>query len=174
MWRTACDQPRTHLQRASCRLRSAPFFMQGGCRCRIVQGGCSNSTTHSAHACMQGCGVRAAQHCRPLGGADALACMQVVVIMYALHQIVGLWASLAGVAAMVAVAPLQMLLGMLEHRFRSTLIAKTDARVKIMSEVINGTRARKACLHACYPSRPHRATGDTLCPETRYAAPVRA
>lgn len=71
--------------------------------------------------------------------------MQVFVIMYMLHQIIGLVPALAGVAAMVLVAPLNMLLGSLVHRYRLDLIGKTDARVKIMSEVINGTHHAHAC-----------------------------
>ena len=72
--------------------------------------------------------------------------MQVFVIMYALHQIIGLVPALAGVLAMVLVAPLNMMLGALVHKYRMQVIAKTDARVKIMSEVINGT---PPCIHAC-------------------------
>jgi hypothetical protein len=59
--------------------------------------------------------------------------------MYMLSKTVGLLPALAGVAAMVLVAPLNMLLGSLVHKHRVDLIAKTDARVKITTEVINGS-----------------------------------
>jgi hypothetical protein len=72
--------------------------------------------------------------------------MQVFVIMYALAKIIGLVPALAGVAAMLLVAPLNMLLGSLVHKYRLDLIAKTDARVKIMTEVINGVLHLIACM----------------------------
>ena len=79
-------------------------------------------------------------------------CVKVAVIMYALHQIIGLVPALAGVLAMVLVAPLNMMLGALVHKYRLDVISKTDARVKIMTEVINGTPPR---IHACMPECNH-------------------
>lgn len=76
-------------------------------------------------------------------------CLQVFVIMYALHQIIGLVPALAGVLAMLLVAPFNMLLGSLEHKYRLQLITKTDARVKVMTEVINGTRTCIPFQYAC-------------------------
>jgi hypothetical protein len=78
--------------------------------------------------------------------------VQVFVIMYALSKIVGLLPALAGVAAMVLVAPLNMLLGSLVHKYRLVLISKTDARVKIMTEVINGALTLSTCTQNMHAS----------------------
>jgi hypothetical protein len=78
--------------------------------------------------------------------------VQVFVIMYALHQIIGLIPTLAGVLAMLLVAPFNVIMGSLVHRCRLQLIAKTDARVKIMTEVINGTLSGQI-LHFLSASR---------------------
>lgn len=68
---------------------------------------------------------------------------QVMIIIYALHDIVGLYPALAGLAVTILLVPLNTLTGKIVHRFRKELIAKTDARVRIVSEIINGIKAIK-------------------------------
>jgi ATP-binding cassette subfamily C (CFTR/MRP) protein 1 len=63
---------------------------------------------------------------------------QVFAIMFLLHKIVGWPSMLAGLATTILLVPLNLLVGKVVHRLRKDLIAKTDIRVKLMSEIING------------------------------------
>jgi ATP-binding cassette, subfamily C (CFTR/MRP), member 1 len=64
---------------------------------------------------------------------------QVLIIIYSLHTIIGWWPALAGFAATVLLVPLNTVLGKVVHRLRRDLIQKTDTRVKVITEIINGT-----------------------------------
>lgn len=86
--------------------------------------------------------------------------MQLVVAMVALKSIVGLVPTLCGLASVVIVAPLGTVLGMLAQRVRKSLIAKTDARVQLITEVLSSKFLQFChyysiavnqawCLHAC-------------------------
>lgn len=75
--------------------------------------------------------------------------MQVIVIIYALHNIVGLWPALAGLTTTILLVPLNTITGKIVHRLRKELIAKTDVRVKIMTEIINGICASTICPVHC-------------------------
>jgi hypothetical protein len=82
--------------------------------------------------------------------------VQVCVIIYALHNIIGLYPALAGLAATILLVPLNTLTGKIVHRFRKELIAKTDTRVKIMTEIINGAPP----MHACTLVHPAHCMGS--------------
>ena len=73
--------------------------------------------------------------------------LQVFVIIFLLHNIIGWQSALAGLAVTVALVPLNAVVGKVVHKFRKELIARTDTRVKLVSEVINGVPSpRTRCL----------------------------
>jgi ABC transporter transmembrane region len=76
----------------------------------------------------------------------AAAHAQVFVIIWLLHRIVGPLPALAGLAVTIMLVPLNTVIGKVVHKFRKDLIAKTDARVKLVSEIINGAPRRCAAL----------------------------
>lgn len=98
--------------------------------------------------------------------------MQVFVIIYALHNIVGLWPALAGLTTTVLLVPLNTINGRIVHRLRKELIAKTDARIKIMTEIINGNPFPShprlymymlpPCLHSAF-NQHFVANSDVMC-----------
>lgn len=63
--------------------------------------------------------------------------MQLVVAMFGLTSIIGLIPTLCGLASIVVVAPLATLFGTMAQRVSKALIAKTDARIEILTEVLS-------------------------------------
>lgn len=59
-------------------------------------------------------------------------------IIWLLHSIIGVLPALAGFAVTILLVPLNTVVGKIVHKYRKDLIAKTDARVKLISEIING------------------------------------
>ena len=57
--------------------------------------------------------------------------------MLALKSIIGLVPMLCGLASIVVVAPLATLMGTMAQRVRKDIIAKTDARVQLVTEVLS-------------------------------------
>ena len=88
---------------------------------------------------------------------------QVGLIIFLLHRIVGWGPALAGLATTVMLVPLNTVVGRVVYRFRKDLIAKTDKRVKLVTEIINGAYSlslQPRCLlsaatqlHSMHPSR---------------------
>lgn len=86
---------------------------------------------------------------------DVLVCdVQVAVSMVALKSIVGLIPTLCGLSSIVVVAPLATLLGILSKRVRKALIAKTDARVELITEVLSSTPLPSFVHAACAVDEP--------------------
>ena len=88
---------------------------------------------------------------RAVGCSNTALAMQVLVIIVLLHFIIGVVPALTGLAVAVLVVPLNTTIGKIIHRLRKDLIAKTDARVKLVSEIINGAALLRAldCSWAC-------------------------
>lgn len=64
--------------------------------------------------------------------------VQVCVIMFLLHRVIGVLPALAGLGATIVVVPLTGVVGHVALKLRTDVITKTDARVKLISEIING------------------------------------
>jgi ABC transporter transmembrane region len=82
------------------------------------------------------------------GGLCALCDVQVLLIIFLLHRIIGPWPALAGLAVTVLLVPINTVIGKVVHKYRKELIDKTDARIKLVSEVINGVSDHCFILHA--------------------------
>jgi hypothetical protein len=69
--------------------------------------------------------------------SSKLGDLQLIVAMLALKSIIGLIPTLCGLASIIIVAPLGTVLGMLAQRVRKRLIAKTDTRVQLVTEILS-------------------------------------
>eukprot|EP00191_Tetraselmis_sp_GSL018_P016990 CAMPEP_0177592954 /NCGR_PEP_ID=MMETSP0419_2-20121207/8848_1 /TAXON_ID=582737 /ORGANISM="Tetraselmis sp., Strain GSL018" /LENGTH=334 /DNA_ID=CAMNT_0019083881 /DNA_START=35 /DNA_END=1035 /DNA_ORIENTATION=- len=68
---------------------------------------------------------------------------QIIVVMAMLINVMNLWPAVAGFVVTVALIPLNMIIGRFLGRIRRTLVGKTDARIKLCTEVIMGIKAIK-------------------------------
>ena len=66
--------------------------------------------------------------------------------MVALKSIIALVPTLCGLASIVVVAPLATLMGTMAQRVRKDIIAKTDARVQLVTEVLSSV---PSCASSC-------------------------
>lgn len=72
-----------------------------------------------------------------------LLALQIIVVMAMLINVMKLWPALAGFLVTVALIPLNTLLGKAVTAVRKKVIAATDARVRMATEVIMGIKAIK-------------------------------
>lgn len=64
--------------------------------------------------------------------------LQIFIIIFSLHLIIGWAPALAGLSVTIVLVPLNALVGRQVSRLRKELIKRTDTRVKAVSEVITG------------------------------------
>jgi hypothetical protein len=84
---------------------------------------------------------------------------QVLIIIFFLHRIIGWVPALAGFMTTILVVPLNVFVGKMVHKLRKDLIAKTDTRVKLMSEIINGVFFQQHAQKR-EPGRGRRTDGE--------------